>query len=221
MNQGPIETAEKELKKTAKRASKMLRAARKGGRGASGMAAAGAALLADVLEQRVVRARDVYYGQLVQEVLAQLAPVLAQAYERKIKAVPVLVPNPPGNAQLDLSHLSRDLQIYFEIQRLSAERAKAEPSAKAEIEIRLNELRDEFLAIRRAGAEPHPKNYSSELYRRAVDRLADVLLDLELNAGPSEKLEAERDRLGELLQRLAELRGMDELKTAMGPAVAA
>lgn len=220
MNQGPIEIAEKELKKTAKRASKMLRAARKGGRGASGLAAAGAALLSDALEQRVVRARDVYYGQLVQEVLAQLAPVLAQAYDRKPKA-PVLVPNPPGNAQLDLSHLPRETQIYFEIQRLSADRAKAEPSAKAEIEIRLNELRDEFLAIKRAGAEPHPKNYSCDLYRRAVDRLADVLLDLELNAGPSDKLEAERDRLGELLQRLAEQRGMDELKAALGHGVAA
>ena len=220
MSEHPITEVEGQLKKADKRARKMLRAARKGGRGAEGLAQAGADMQWAVIQERAAMAKEARIMEVVAQLSAALRPVLERAYERKAEPAAPL-PNPGSVVPMDImAEMPREMQIYLDIQRLSGERAKAVPELKAELELRLNELRDEFLAIKRARAAPIVANYSGEIYRFAAERLATLLLDLEMSDGPSEELEAKRDRLGALMQRLAEQRAMHELKAAMGPGAA-
>lgn len=220
MIENQITEAEQQLKKADKRARKLLRAARKGGRGAAGLAQAGADMQWAVMQERATMAKEARLVDFLNHLLAQLLPVLDRAHERKA-APPEPVLNPGGLAPEDImAGMPREMQIHLDIRRLSGERTKAEPKERAEIELQLNELRDEFLAIRRAQAAPMVANYSCEVHRLAAEQLAAVLLDLEMSDGPSEALEATRDRLGALLQRLAEQRGLNELKAAMWPGAA-
>ena len=124
MNTTPLVEAQEDLIRTEKQTAKLMRAARKGGRGGVALAAAGAALMADVMTQRIALARAAYLVNQADQVVQAVLPLIGKALEA-FKARPEAKPGPLNCGQIDPFRKPREFQITLEIRSLVGERASA------------------------------------------------------------------------------------------------
>jgi hypothetical protein len=123
------------------------------------------------------------------------------------------IPDGAGTASVQLP---RVLQVYSDIRKLSELRRTVEPALRAELEGQIKALVVEYLALKRAEVQPDLKTFRMTVSRNATERLAGVLVDLELAEEPQKELEDLRDRLGVVLGRCAEFSARDEIRAATG-----
>lgn len=210
------DAADRQLNKVDKRARKLLSAAKRGGAKGAGLAEAAALLMSEVAGHRVEQAKaEVFrrcWAGFVEE-RRSLVSVMTSAKESRPAPADEGLPDGPGTGSIQLP---RVLQVYSDIRKLSELRRTADPALRADLEAQINALVDEYLTIKRAEVNPVVENYRMMVSRNAAERLAGVLVDLELAEQPQQHLEALRDRLGVVLSRCAELSARDEIRAATG-----
>lgn len=215
-NRSAQDVADRQLHKNDKRAKKLLAAAKRGGTKGAGLAEAAAVLMSEVAGHRVEQARAEGIRRTWESFVTEVASLAMALTSAKVPAATVPDAGCPVGLGSGAIRAPRAMQVYGEIRKLSELRRTAEPALQAEIERQINALVDEYLTLKRAEVEPALRNYRMMVARTAAERLAALLVDLELAEQPNKDLEEQRDRLGSLLARCAELNAMDDLRAATG-----